>query len=254
MKNLKLDRKNIPLYVQLEQILKSKIMTGELLPGDRIPSEKEIAEIYGVSSITARQAVLNLGAEGLLMRKQGKGTYVRGHKTNVKNIMTLNVSGTLNDIIPEGLSSQKVRVLDICLMNSTRRIASALGLNEGEEVVCTIRTRSDNGVVVSYVKNYLPLRIGENIEKKDLLNQTMLQVLRNKIGLRLKKGTQYITAVVADFEIASALNVSISSPVLYLETIIHMEGEIPVDFVQTFYRSDQFKYTLNIDLGGINIV
>jgi GntR family transcriptional regulator len=109
-------------------------------------------------------------------------------------------------------------------------------------------------VVLSYVKNYLPLSIGEKIEKKDLLNQTMLQVLKNKIGLRLKSGIQFITAVVADFEIASALGVSISSPVLYLETIIHMEGDIPVDFVQTFYRSDQFKYTLNIDLDGINVL
>lgn len=254
MKKLRLDQKNIPLYVQLEQILKSKIMTGELLPGDKIPSEKEIAEIYDVSSITARQAVLNLVAEGLLLRKQGKGTYVQGHKMNVKNIMTLNVSGNLNDIIPEGLSSQKVRVLDIFRMSSTKRVAHTLGISEGDEVVCTIRTRSDNGVVLSYVKNYLPLSIGEKVEKKDLLNQTMLQVLKNKIGLRLKFGVQFITAVVADFEIASALGVSISSPVLYLETIIHVEGDMPVDFVQTFYRSDQFKYTLNIDLDGINVL
>ena len=60
-------------------------------------------------------------------------------------------------------------------------------------------------------------------------------------------------AVIADYEIASALSVSISSPVLYLETIIFAEGELPVDFVQTFYRSDQFKYTLKFDLDEIKM-
>lgn len=254
MTNYCLDRKNIPLYVQLEQILKSRIMTGELSPGDRIPSEKEIAETYGVSSITSRQAVLNLVQEGLLLRRQGKGTYVQGPKTNVKNIMTLNVSGGLDDVVPEGLSSQKVKVLDVSRMSCTKRIASMLGAKEGEEVVRTRRTRSDNGVVLSYIKNYLPLNIGNKIKKKDLLDQSMLQVLRKKLGLSLKTGLQFITAVIADYEIASTLSVSISSPVLYLETIIYIEGDIPVDFVQTFYRSDQFKYTLNIDLDDIKVL
>lgn len=254
MKSLKLDQKNIPLYVQLEQILKSKIVTGELLPGERIPSEKEIAETYGVSSITARQAVLNLVQEGLLLRQQGKGTFVTKLKPKVKNIMTLNVSGDFSDVVPEGLLSQKVKVLDICKMNSTKRIASTLDIEEGEQIVRTRRTRGDNGVVLSYIKNYLPLHIGEKIKEKDLRNQLMLHVLRKKLGLPLQAGVQFITAVVADYEIASALSVSISSPVLYLETIIYIEGEIPVNFVQTFYRSDQFKYTLKIDLDGIKVL
>jgi GntR family transcriptional regulator len=251
MKTPKLERKNIPLYVQMEQILKSKIITGELLPGEQIPTEKELAETYRVSSITARQAVLNLVQEGLLLRKQGKGTYVQDGTTNVKNIMTLGVRGDISDVVPEGLSSQKVSVLDIGRASSPKKVASTLKLSEGEEVFRIRRTRSDNGVTLSYIKNYLPVDIGGRIDKEDLLSHPMLHVLRNKLGLPVKKGVQYITAVTADYEIASALSVSISSPILYLETIIFLEGEKPVDFVQTFYRSDQFKYTLKIDVDGI---
>jgi GntR family transcriptional regulator len=251
MRTPKLERKNIPLYVQLEQILKSKIITGEILPGDQIPTEKELSETYKVSSITARQAVLNLVQEGLLTRKQGKGTYVQGGTTNVKNIMTLSVKGDINDVVPEDLSSQKVNVLDISRVSCPKRVKSTLNLNEGEEVFRIRRTRSDDGVILSYVKNYLPLEIGEKIEREDLKTFPMLHVLRSKLGLPLKTGVQYITAVIADFEIASALSVSISSPVLYLETIISIEGDKPIEFVQTFYRSDQFKYTLKFDLEGI---
>jgi GntR family transcriptional regulator len=252
MKTPRLERNNIPLYVQMEQILKSKIMMGELHPGEQIPTEKELAKTYHVSSITARQAVLNLVQEGLLLRKQGKGTYVQGGTTITKNIMTLTAKGEFKDVVPEGLSSQKVEVLEINKMISPKKVAATLKLSEGDEILRIRRTRSDNGVVLSYVKNYLPLFIGEKIEKEDLLDYSMLQVLRNKVGLYLKKGVQYLVAVVADYEIATALSVSISSPVLYLETIIYDEGDNPVDFAQTFYRSDLFKYTLNFDLEGIN--
>jgi GntR family transcriptional regulator len=250
-KTLSLEKKSIPLYVQLEQIIKSQIMAGERLTGEQIPTEKDLAETYRVSSVTVRQAMLNLVKEGLLVRKQGKGTFVQGGVTSVKNIMTLSVKGDINDVVPEDLSSQKVKVLDIGRMASSKRVTSTLNLSEGEEVFRIRRTRSDDGVVLSYIKNYLPVSIGEKIEKEDLLAYPMLHVLRNKLGLPLKTGMQYITAVIADFEIASALSVSISSPVLYLETIISVEGEKPVEFVQTFYRSDQFKYTLKFDLEGI---
>lgn len=250
-KTLSLEKKSIPLYVQLEQIIKSQIMTGERLAGEQIPTEKDLAETYRVSSVTVRQAILNLVKEGLLVRKQGKGTFVQGGVSNVKNIMTLNVRGDIKDIVPEGLSSQKVEVLDMTYMGSPKRVASALNLGQGEQVLRIRRTRSDNGVVLSYIKNYLPLSVGEKIEKADLLAHPVLHILRNTLGLPVKTGVQYITAVIADYEIASALSVSISSPVLYLETIISIEGGEPVDFVQTFYRSDQLKYTLKIDLDGI---
>lgn len=253
MKTPSLEKNNIPLYVQLKQIIKSQIMTGELLAGKQIPTEKEFAETYRVSSITVRQAILDLVKEGLLLRKQGKGTFVKQGAANAKNIMTLKVRGDINDVVPEGLASQKVRVLDITRMSSPTRVAKALGLVEGEEVIRIRRTRSDNNVLLSYVKNYLRPEIGERIEKEDLLSQPMLYVLRHKLGVPLRAGVQYLMAVIADYEIASALSVSISSPVLYLETIISAEGDLPVDFVQTFYRSDQFKYTLKIDLDEIKM-
>jgi GntR family transcriptional regulator len=248
-----LEKNNIPLYVQLEQIIKSQIIMGELLVGEQIPTEKDLAETYHVSSITVRQAVLDLVKDGLLVRKQGKGTFVKQGPANVKNIMTLNVRGDINDVVPEGLASQKVKVLDISRTNSSLRVAKALGIPEGSEVFRFRRTRSDNAVLLSYVKNYLPLHIGERIDKEDLLAHPMLDVLRSKLGLPLRTGVQYVTAVVANYEIASALSVKISSPVLYLETIISAEGEQPVDFVQTFYRSDQFKYTLRFDLDEIRL-
>ncbi len=248
MKKMSLERTNIPLYVQLEQIIRSKIMRGELLPGEQIPTEKDLAETYQVSSITARQAVLNLVQAGLLLRKQGKGTFVQDIIADVKNIMTLSAKGDVSAVLPEGVERQKVEVLGVGLENCPKRVAKALGLEDGQQVMAIRRRRSDGDVILCYVKNYIPTDIGKKISREDLLSKTIIEILRRRVGVPLKTGIQYIEAMVADYEIATCLSVSISSPVLYVENIMFAEGGKPVDFSQSFYRSDKCKYTLKLDI------
>jgi GntR family transcriptional regulator len=243
----KTKKTNIPLYFQLEQIIKSKILMGEFVLGDKIPTENELCKIYQVSSITARQAILNLVNEGLLMRRQGKGTFVT-RLTKKKNIKTLCLSGNLNNILPDGLKAQNVKVLDIVKMKAPKRVAKLLDIGEGKEVLQIRRTRNDNRIPVSYIKNYLPLEIGERIKKEDLYRYPMLDVLRNQLKIPLTGGVQYVEAIVADYDIASALLVNICSPILYLETIIFERYKKPVDFAQTFYRPDQFQYTVKLSI------
>jgi GntR family transcriptional regulator len=221
---------------------------GEFVPGEQIPTEKDLCETYQVSTITARQAILNLVNEGLLIRKQGKGTFVTERLTNIKTIKTLHLRGDINDIIPEGLRSQKVEVLDVVKMKTPKRVAELLGTGVGKEIVQVRRMRNDNGIPVSYIKNYLPLEIGEKIEREDLCAYPMLDILRNRLKIPLTGGIQYIEAIIADYDIASALSISISSPILYLETIIYARQKKPVEFVQTFYRPDQFRYSVKLGL------
>jgi len=221
---------------------------GEFLPGEQIPTEKDLCETYQVSTITARQAILNLVNEGLIIRRQGKGSFIKEGLKNIKNIKTLLLKGDINDIIPEGLETLRVKVLDIIKITSPKRVASLLNIDEGKEVVQVRRTRIDNGVPVSYIKNYLPLEIGEKIKREDLCTYPMLGILRNRLRIPLTGGIQYIEAIVADYDIASALSISISSPILYLETIIFARQKKPVEFVQTFYRPDQFRYSVKLGL------
>jgi GntR family transcriptional regulator len=241
-------KNNVPLYFQLEQIIKSKILMGELLAGEQIPTEKELCKTYQVSTITARQAVLNLVNEGLIVRRQGKGSFIREGLKDIKNIRTLQLRGDINDIIPEGLETQKVKVLDIQKVLSPKKVANLLNIEEGQEVIQIRRTRSDHGIPVSYIKNFIPLEIGEKIKKEDLCIYPMMGILRNRLKIPLTGGMQYVEAIIADYDIASALSISISSPILYLETIIFARQKKPVEFVQTFYRPDQFRYSVKLGL------
>jgi GntR family transcriptional regulator len=242
---LRTKKTHIPLYFQLEQIIRSKILMGEFVVGDQIPTEYELCKAYQVSSITARQAILNLVSEGLLIRKQGKGTFVTS-VPSIKNIKTLQLSGDLNNILPEGVKAQDVKVLDIIKMRTPKRIAKLLEIEEGEEVLQVRRTRIYNRIPVSYIRNYLPVKIGEKIKKEDLYRYPMLDILRNRLRIPLTGGIQYVEAIVADYDIASALLVNICSPILYLETVIFERQKKPVELVQTFYRPDQFQYTFKL--------
>ena len=233
----------VPLYFQLEQILKSKIITGEFSPGEQIPTEKVLCQTYHVSSITARQSILNLVNEGLLHRSRGKGTFV----TDLQQMKTLEVSGTINDLIADGKSLQVI-VLGIDRIRTPKRVAQILRMKEGEEIIQVRRTRNLDGSPVSYIKNYLPSAIGDKIGRRELRRYPMLQILRDRFKIPLKDGLQYIEAIVADYEIASALAVGLSSPILYIETIVFQERRQPVEFVQTFVRPDRYKYVVNLSM------
>ena len=238
--------RSIPLYFQLEQILKSKILTGEFSPGEKIPTESELCETYQVSKITVRQAILNLVNQRLLVRKQGKGTFTRERAG--ESASTFRFSGNINDFISDGLKMNEVKTIGITRKQASSKVAKLLRIEEGEEVVEIRRTRNFNKSPVSYIKNYLPLEIGNQIRKKDLLAHSMLQTLRDKLKIPITHGIQYIEATVADHDVASALSLSVFSCVLYSELIMFRGDGCPVEFAQHFFRPDQFRYTIDLKL------
>lgn len=245
MKILRSEKTGIPLYFQLEQIIKSKIITGEYMPGEQIPTEKKFCENFQVSSITIRQSILNLVKEGLLIRRPGKGTFVTEEITNIN---TLQLSGSINDLIRDGLKTQEVKVLSISKIKAPMRVAKLFKIEGGGEVIQVKRTRNANNSPVSYIINYLPIEIGEKIKKEDLRRYPMLQILRDQFKIPLQSGIQYIEPIVADNDISSALAVSISSPILYIETTIFAKQKKPIDFVQTYIRPDRYKYSVKLSV------
>jgi GntR family transcriptional regulator len=240
------ENNKMPLYFQLEQIIKSKIITEYFASGEQIPTEKEICRTYGVSSITARQAILNLVNQGLLTRTPGKGTFVTDE---IKNIKTFQLSGRIGDLMPDGVTAQRVKVLEIVKSKAPRKILAILNIAEDQELVMIRRVRSVDNIPVSYTINFLPLEIGEKIQKEQLCKYPMLKILRDQLEIPLKSGKQYIEAIVSDHDISTALAVSICSPLLYIETTMFARQKKPVEFVQTFIRADRYRYAVKLTVG-----
>ena len=232
----------IPLYYQLENILRPKIEAGEVMPNQKLPTEQELSREYKISRATVRQALAALVSEGLLYRKQGKGTFITEKAAQTKSIK---LTGFTEDLFSEGHQAE-VKILDIRPVPAPNRIAAALRLPTGEEVIRFKRLRTLDGAPFSYVINYLPQDIGGKITERDLQNHTMLHLLEDKLGISLGTIRHAVEAVKADVEVASLLAVSVFEPVLYMETTVYAAAGQPVEAASAFFRSDRYRYTVEL--------
>jgi GntR family transcriptional regulator len=234
--------KSIPLYYQLEKILREKIEHGEFGPEEKLPTEEELARDYRVSKITVRHALAALVNEGLLHRRRGKGTYV---SVKDRKISPLKLEGSAEDLIAQGLAAQ-VNVLGKELVRSGPRVAAFLQIPAGSEVVRFKRVRKEKDITFSYVINHLLPEVGERVNPQDLATLTMLQVLDQKLRVPLGRIQQILQARLADMDISQQLGVSLQDPVLHVETDVYFEDGRPLEIVDTFYRADLFRYTIEL--------
>jgi len=232
----------IPLYYQLENILRSKIEGGDVLPNHKLPTEQELSQEYKISRATVRQALAALVSEGLLYRKQGKGTFVTEKARQTK---TVKLTGFTEDLFSEGHQAE-VKIMEIRVVPAPDRVASVLRVPAGEDVTRFKRLRSLDGGPFSYVLNYLAPEIGEKINERDLQHHTMLHLLEEKLGIALGTIRHSVESIKADVEVASLLGINVFEPVLYMETAVYSADGQPVETVDSFFRSDRYRYTVEL--------
>jgi GntR family transcriptional regulator len=232
----------IPLYYQLENILRSKIEGGEALPNHRLPTEQELSKEYKISRATVRQALAALVSEGLLYRKQGKGTFVTEKASQTKSVK---LTGFTEDLFSEGHQAE-VKIMEIRRAPAPERVAAVLRVPAGEEVIRFKRLRSLDGAPFSYVINYLVPDTGEKISERDLQGHTMLHLLEEKLGISLGTIRHSVEAVKADVEVASLLAISVFEPVLYMATAVYSAEGQAVETVDSYFRADRYRYTVEL--------
>ena len=136
----------IPLYYQLENVLREKISSGAFLAGVRMPTEVELTKEYGVSRITVRQALQALTDEGLIERQQGRGTFIANRKTRVSRFTgTIHLTGSLDELIAMGMDTP-VKVLEMNLVEADQHEAGLLQLPLGTRIYRLKRLRLNEGI------------------------------------------------------------------------------------------------------------
>lgn len=164
-----------PLYYQIREDIREKINSNEYPPNSMIPSEAELCEMYGVSRVTVRRAILDLVQEGILTRGKGKGTFVsenyglttmNGVQSFTQELLGLNMRPSAK------LLSCKIRKAD----SSLRKV---MGLEEGEKVVTISRLRLVNNEPCMVEVMNFPYKLVPGIEKEDL-NESIYSLLKGK--------------------------------------------------------------------------
>lgn len=238
--------RRVPLYYQLEILLREKISSGVYAQGDQLPTEDELIAEYGVSRITVRQALATLASEGVIERRQGRGTFIAKQQPVAAQAESqfegiIHLTGSLDELIAMGQSTP-VKVLDINLIKADAQAAELLELQPGDPVSRIERLRLLDGKPYGLLINYFPAEIGVRLSLEDLSQGSVLEQLETKIGLRLHKGIQEITASLADPYVAGRLEVPVGSALLSIENTIYDAEKKPVEYVRVLYRSDLYRY------------
>ncbi|MFU8838966.1 MAG: GntR family transcriptional regulator [Thiohalomonadaceae bacterium] len=232
----------LPLYMQIKEVLKQRILDGEYAPHTRLASESEMMKLFGVSRITVRQAMRDLHTEGLVFSVQGKGSFVSKPKA-VQDIQRL--LGFGEAMAAKGYETS-TKVLKIQSCKAPKGVASALQLGTGVEVVEVKRIRYLNREPVSVDHSFFPIDIGEALFGRDLARD-IFPMLENELGIPLGHAELRIEAVSADDELSAQLNVELNSPVLRINRLVVNANGNPVDFEYLSYRGDAYQYQLRVD-------
>ncbi|HYL45038.1 MAG TPA: GntR family transcriptional regulator [Ktedonobacteraceae bacterium] len=236
----------IPLYHQLKQIVRAEIERGTYQPGERIPAESDLSQRYGVSRITVRQALDELEAEGVVVRRHGKGTYV-AEKRIEQDLVRL--TDFVEDMELAGLAPSSL-VLAFTREPVNRAVAQALALSKSDEVVRVDRLRMANERPIAYDTTWLPLRFGLLLSEAALANETIYHILETRYGIPVEAGTFHITAATATPEQAKLLESTAGAGLLLIQRISCTTGDVPVYVQERYYRPDRVSYRVTLRRHG----
>jgi GntR family transcriptional regulator len=231
-----------PLYQQIKSLLLQSLQRAEWRPGELIPSELELCARYGVSQGTVRKAIDELAAENLLVRRQGKGTYVATHAETQVQYRFLQLVPDVGDRNQEGPADRMV--VDCRKIRATAEIAKLLGLTGSEPVLMARRVLSFSKVPTVLEDIWLPGGPFKGLTAERLSNHQgpMYALFEAEFGVRMVRASEKIKAVVATAAQAALLQIAPGTPLLSVERVAYTYRDLPMELRRALYRTDTHHY------------
>jgi GntR family transcriptional regulator len=241
---LSAERSPVPLYHRLYVILREQIASGQHGAGSLLPSELELGQRFGVSRITAKRALDELNAEGLVERARGRGTRVIGRPADMPGGRPISAS---IDGLRENLSAigreTSVRVVEFGYLPAPPLVRERLALAADAAVQRAVRVRSLDGEPLSQSTTFIPEDIGRTFAEPDLATTPLIELIEGA-GVRVAAAEQSITATLADSITAPRLDVRVGSALLLLKRLVVGKSRRPVQYIEILYRPDRFEYRM----------
>jgi GntR family transcriptional regulator len=242
----KIDRKSpIPYYVQLKRALNDGIESGYWKPGDKIPSEFELCQMFDVSRTVVRQALGEMRYEGLVVREKGRGTFVVEPKIRSRSLVH-SLVGFYEDMAERGYPPV-TEVLEQVIEPASSKQATALELESMTPVIKLVRLRFVQEEPIVLVSSYLPYDLCPKLVKADLTNQSLYAFLKQEYGLSVARGRRTIEAVLATDREANLLQIEKGAPLLRLDSVSYLEDGTPLEYFNGVFRSDRSQFEVLID-------
>jgi GntR family transcriptional regulator len=231
-----------PLYQQIKVLILKSLQAGEWKPGEMIPSEMDLAGRFRVSQGTVRKAVDELAAEHLVIRRQGKGTFVATHAEQHVQYRFLRLMPDSGDVSSEGPAERKI--IDCRRLRAPADVARPLALRNGEAVLQLRRVLSFQGTPTIVEDVWLPGGPFKGLTADRLASYggPMYALFETEFGVRMVRAEEKIRAIAADAAFASLLDVQEGEPLLSVERIAYTYNDVPMELRRGLYRTDTHHY------------
>jgi GntR family transcriptional regulator len=233
----------VPCYVQIVQQLRDHVL--KLPPGHSIFSERELAERYGVSRMTAREAVRILRHEGLLYHERGRGMFVTRRKLDLHDRHLL--AGFSEDMRQRGHVPSS-RLLRFDRVPARGEVAAALEVRAGEPVYRIERLRLSDDVPMAHESTHVPLAVCPTLYRFDLARDALYRVLRQEFGLRLARATEELEAASSGRTMAKLFGTTPSDPVLSIRRVVYTADGRAVETTRSTYRADRYRASFQVTI------
>jgi GntR family transcriptional regulator len=228
-----------PLYQQIKALLTQSLQSGEWKPGELIPSEVELAVRFKVSQGTVRKAIDELAAENLVMRRQGKGTFVSTHHEARAHFRFLKL------VPDEGVPHHpENKIIEVKRMRAPAEVARLLDLKSGDAVVYIKRLMSFDGAPTILEELWLPGLLFKGLTAERLVEYKgpMYGLFESEFGTRMIRATEKIRAIGADAGAALFLGVDEGTPLLCAERVSFTYGDKAVELRRGLYLTAHHHY------------
>jgi GntR family transcriptional regulator len=233
-----------PLYQQIKALMTQSLISGEWAPGEAIPSEMELAARFGVSQGTVRKSIDELAAENIVVRRQGKGTFVATHSEEVVKLRFLRLVAA--DGSKELLDNQ---LLSCESSKASAGIARMLEIRTGSKVIEIKRLLLFSSKPLILDRIILPAAPFKGItaERIEAFNGSMYRMYETQMGVRMVRAEERLTAVGADVETAAALGLNQGTPLLSIERVSYTYGDKPMEWRLGLCLTDDHHYLNHLE-------
>jgi GntR family transcriptional regulator len=228
----------VPYYQKIKEKIIEDINNGTLKHGDKLPSERELADLFNISRMTARHAITVLEMEGFVERRERVGTFITNQRIRYNFI---SVNSFTKGMLDKGLTpTTKTIVMKRDRANDF--IAKTLGISPGEEIFYLKRLRIVDGIPVAIELSINPYKFCPKIEEYMGDNVSLYQVLKDYYDIKLVKQKQRMRISFSDQKESQLLHIKGESPCLLIEGTTHDSSDQIIEYTRGLARGDLVEF------------
>lgn len=246
---VKIDKNSrVPIYYQLVDIILKEIEEGKLTENSKIPTEKKLCELYGISRATVRQAIGILERENHVYKIQGSGTYVSEKKIEQE----LGSFYSFADEVEKFGKKPSSEIIDYDLIAPHKQIAKILGLADRDMCYKLVRTRCVDGEAVMYEETFIPEKRFPNMKREELEKSSLYNLMKSKYKVKFDYANESFSVKEIEMKESIYLKEKMGAPCMLIERITYENGKV-IEFTKSVVKGDKFKFTVKLNNIATNL-